>query len=173
MSPRVKVDGRQRLLEAAERLVLAGGVGRLSVEAVIREAGLSKGAFFHHFGSKDELLLGLVAGLAPPAPDLRTRVAAAFDGASGDRTRQRALVLAFIEAALVRPSLVKAARAAARDGLPAGGPREASLGDALVAQLALDGYWLNECLGGRPLNTRQRAALRGRLLALARRRRAG
>ena len=63
MSPRQKVSGRERLVDAAERLILAGGLGRVSVDSVIREAGLSKGAFFHHFPSKDDLLVAIIQRL--------------------------------------------------------------------------------------------------------------
>jgi TetR/AcrR family transcriptional repressor of nem operon len=49
------VDTRTGLLDAAERLVLAQGLSATSVEAIAREAGVTKGAFFHHFKSKDAL----------------------------------------------------------------------------------------------------------------------
>jgi TetR/AcrR family transcriptional repressor of nem operon len=54
------VDTRTGLLDAAERLVLAQGLSATSVEAIAREAGVTKGAFFHHFASKAALGLALV-----------------------------------------------------------------------------------------------------------------
>lgn len=46
---------RSRILDAAQRLVIDNGFAATSVDQVIREAGTSKGAFFHHFDSKLDL----------------------------------------------------------------------------------------------------------------------
>ena len=51
---------RERILDAAERLVLERGFAATSVDAVIAEASASKGGFFHHFRSKNELGLALL-----------------------------------------------------------------------------------------------------------------
>ncbi|MCE6952481.1 TetR/AcrR family transcriptional regulator [Cereibacter sphaeroides] len=48
-------DGRTRLLEAATRLIREQGFAATSVDAICREAGVTKGAFFHHFPSKQAL----------------------------------------------------------------------------------------------------------------------
>lgn len=47
---------RGRLLDAAVRTVERGGVSGLTLEAVAREAGVSKGGLLHHFRSKDALV---------------------------------------------------------------------------------------------------------------------
>ena len=46
---------REKILLAAQQLVLDFGFGGMSVDQVITEAGITKGAFFHHFKSKHEL----------------------------------------------------------------------------------------------------------------------
>jgi TetR/AcrR family transcriptional repressor of nem operon len=46
---------RQRILEAAQRLLLQYGYGGMSVDQVIGAADVTKGAFFHHFKSKNDL----------------------------------------------------------------------------------------------------------------------
>ena len=48
-------DARDRLLDAATKLVRERGYAATSVADLCAEAGVSKGAFFHHFASKDEL----------------------------------------------------------------------------------------------------------------------
>lgn len=48
-------DARQRLIETARSLVLERGYGGTTVDDVCRTAGLTKGAFFHHFKTKDDL----------------------------------------------------------------------------------------------------------------------
>ncbi len=45
---------RQRLLDAAERLVATRGCAGTSVEAIVKAAGVSSASFYEHFGSKEE-----------------------------------------------------------------------------------------------------------------------
>ena len=47
---------RARLIETAGQLFASRGYDGTSVDAIIRQAGVSKGAFYHHFSSKEELL---------------------------------------------------------------------------------------------------------------------
>ena len=53
---------RERILDAAEHLVIENGFAATSVDQVIRAAGTSKGAFFHHFDSKLDLARALTDG---------------------------------------------------------------------------------------------------------------
>ena len=48
-------SARDKLLEAAVRLVRAQGFSATGVEQLCAEAGVTKGAFFHHFASKEQL----------------------------------------------------------------------------------------------------------------------
>src|ERR1700687_4864909 len=50
-----KVGVRQKLLYAALSLIREKGYSSTSVDALCTEAGVTKGAFFHHFKSKDAL----------------------------------------------------------------------------------------------------------------------
>jgi AcrR family transcriptional regulator len=47
--------GRQQLLDAAREELLAGN-GHLDLSSLVRRAGLTTGAVYHHFGSKNGLL---------------------------------------------------------------------------------------------------------------------
>ncbi len=49
------LETRSLILDAAYRLFSSHGYGQTSVDAILGEAGLSKGAFYHHFASKEEL----------------------------------------------------------------------------------------------------------------------
>lgn len=59
MAPRQ--DSRKRLLDAALTVVRARGYSATRVEDICAEAGVTKGSFFHHFKSKDDLALAAVA----------------------------------------------------------------------------------------------------------------
>jgi TetR/AcrR family transcriptional regulator, transcriptional repressor for nem operon len=50
-----KGDARTRLLEAARDIVRQQGFAATSVDQLCRAAGVTKGAFFHHFPSKEAL----------------------------------------------------------------------------------------------------------------------
>jgi AcrR family transcriptional regulator len=58
LNPRTRDFARTRalLIETAGQLFASRGYDRTSVDAIIRQAGVSKGAFYHHFTSKEELL---------------------------------------------------------------------------------------------------------------------
>ncbi|WP_431981909.1 TetR/AcrR family transcriptional regulator [Streptomyces qinglanensis] len=51
-----RVPVPQRLLAAATRLFAEQGYDRTSVQEIVEAAGVTKGALYHYFGSKDDLL---------------------------------------------------------------------------------------------------------------------
>jgi TetR/AcrR family transcriptional repressor of nem operon len=53
-------ETRERILDGAERLVLDRGLAGTSIDEILAETGTSKGAFFHHFPSKNHLARALV-----------------------------------------------------------------------------------------------------------------
>jgi TetR/AcrR family transcriptional repressor of nem operon len=53
-------EARARLIEAARDLVRRRGFAATSVEDVCAAAGVTKGAFFHHFASKEALGVALI-----------------------------------------------------------------------------------------------------------------
>ena len=48
-------DTRERILDAAQTLVMTKGCSGAAVDGIITATGLTKGAFFHHFRSKGDL----------------------------------------------------------------------------------------------------------------------
>jgi TetR/AcrR family transcriptional regulator, transcriptional repressor for nem operon len=82
---------RRKLLDATLHVVRAQGYAGASVDDICREAGVTKGSFFHHYKSKDELAVaatehwtGLTGNLFASAPyqtiaDPRERVLAYID----------------------------------------------------------------------------------------------
>ena len=58
---KTKLDARTRLLDAALHRIRAQGYAATSVDDLCRDAGVTKGAFFHHFKSKVELAVAAAA----------------------------------------------------------------------------------------------------------------
>lgn len=65
-SPDVRTN---ELIDCAQRLFFERGYENTTVNDVIREAGLSKGAFYHYFASKEALLEALAARMARQSLD--------------------------------------------------------------------------------------------------------
>ena len=65
---------REQLMDAAERVFRARGVGHASLAEVADAAGVTRGAIYHHFASKAELFEAMLERAEMP-------IDAAFDGA--------------------------------------------------------------------------------------------
>jgi AcrR family transcriptional regulator len=48
---------RDRILEAAYELFARNGIQAIGVDEIIRRSGVAKASFYHHFASKDDLVL--------------------------------------------------------------------------------------------------------------------
>jgi len=55
-------ETQTKILESAIKLFSSNGFNKASVDDICAEAGISKGAFYHHFKSKQELFLALLDG---------------------------------------------------------------------------------------------------------------
>jgi TetR/AcrR family transcriptional repressor of nem operon len=55
--PEHKLETHQKIVKDASRRVRAEGLNGAAVAAVMKDAGLTHGGFYKHFGSKDDLLL--------------------------------------------------------------------------------------------------------------------
>ncbi|MFE0651224.1 TetR/AcrR family transcriptional regulator [Streptomyces sp. NPDC059534] len=93
-------DARERILTAAEALLLSRGYSALGVAEICAAAGVPKGSFYYFFASKEELALAVVdehwagrragweralAADVPPLARLRRLYAYAEDGLRADR----------------------------------------------------------------------------------------
>ena len=95
--PRDGAPTRDRILNAAETLVLERGFGATTVDAVLAAAETTKGAFFHHFPSKAALGRALVERYA--AADLAhlDELIAGAEATSDDAAEQLVEFLALFE----------------------------------------------------------------------------
>ena len=81
----------QKLLDAAVHVIRSKGYSAARVEDICAEAGLTKGAFFHHFESKEACAIAAAAHFAANADAL-------FDAAPYSRLPDpRARVLGYVD----------------------------------------------------------------------------
>ncbi|MGE0544653.1 MAG: TetR family transcriptional regulator [Dehalococcoidia bacterium] len=176
---RGSTETRLAILQAADRLVRAEGVAHLTLEAVARAAGVSKGGLLYHFPSKDALIAGMLGRLldvfeadierqrvADTGPVtgrwLRAYVRASF--ALPDE--EIAVGSALLAAVATDPELMLPARRrfeAWQDRAAADGVDPAI---ATVIRLAADGQWFADLFGLAPPGGQRRRDVLERLLQL-------
>ena len=64
MPIKTRGDTRQKLLDAAQELVNHQGFAATSVDQILERVGVTKGAFFHHFRTKNDLARALIERFA-------------------------------------------------------------------------------------------------------------
>ncbi|MBF6355736.1 TetR/AcrR family transcriptional regulator [Nocardia higoensis] len=89
---RAESDTRERLLSAAEQLLLESGYEKVSIRAVCTAAEVNPAAVHYHFGSKDALVVAL----------LQSRLAPLWES-SMDGLAQRSATVAECVAAVIEP----------------------------------------------------------------------
>jgi AcrR family transcriptional regulator len=162
---------RDRLLDAAEELAAAQGATSLTLDAVARTAGVSKGGLLHHFPTKEALLEAMlqrhidrvdarVAALQRARPDCEQNPLLAHVLALLETLPAKPAVgAALIAASASDPTLMQpcrqqyAATLASLESLPCGFERAATL------LLAVDGLVLGELIHVSPLTPEQRARI--------------
>jgi AcrR family transcriptional regulator len=65
---------RNKILESAQRMVYTKGYEGLSIQDILADQQISKGAFYHYFSSKQALLEALIDHLADQALELLTPI---------------------------------------------------------------------------------------------------
>lgn len=63
-------ETRQKILEAADRLIQMKGLARVTTRDIARETGLSEGALYRHFAHKEEILFAAVGRHLPALFDV-------------------------------------------------------------------------------------------------------
>jgi len=67
-SPQHAVQTRARIVESARRLFNRHGFEQVTIDQIMASADLTRGAFYHHFRSKDELYASAVASFVTCNP---------------------------------------------------------------------------------------------------------
>jgi AcrR family transcriptional regulator len=87
-------ERRAQLLDVARRLFGTSGYHQVSMDAVAREAGVTKPILYDHFPSKHDLYLAL---LDTDLTSLHDKVRSALDAPTGNRERIRASFRAYFD----------------------------------------------------------------------------
>ncbi|WP_067169982.1 TetR/AcrR family transcriptional regulator [Microtetraspora niveoalba] len=171
---------RDRILDAAERMLVEGGADAIRLDAVAARAEVSKGGLLHHFRSKQALVEGVLerlverfeAELPPPGAEpgafTRAWLDAAIPGADVPAREHGDQVSVALLAGLsggpevlgvLRGCYERWQRRIADDGLD---PVTATL-----VRLAVDGWWMARLLDLAPPRDDLHVRVRERLAAMA------
>jgi AcrR family transcriptional regulator len=169
-------DGKNRIIEAAQRLISAQGVDKTSMRAIAEEAGITTGAIYYYYKSKEELLYDVMdyamsitatlikrrrestASQEDLLEEIYSQVTQRLTGESARRLRfylayQAALGEGELRKKFVRDYLAQADRTAELFNFVFGLPPQAQ--DrclAVIMVAALDGINLQQFVGALPVN---------------------
>jgi AcrR family transcriptional regulator len=176
--PRGRPSTREAMLDAAQTVVLEQGATRLTLDAVARQAGASKGGILYNFPTKQALLKALVerlvehnrnahAATTSTMPESPTRSLQAYvmNSVRAPDTDDK-ISGALLAALTAEPGLLKpvadyfgARFAQLTEELP--------LEHAAIVHLATEGLWILELLQISPFSPRQRSRVVEHLLRMA------
>ncbi len=97
---RSREQTRQRLLDAALQIIARNGFERATIDEIVREAGFSKGAFYVHFESKEDLFWEMLRQRIEARKEILRH---AIDPSIGIAENQRRLLKAFFDAPASEP----------------------------------------------------------------------
>ena len=86
--PRDGTATREKILDAAEECVLDRGFAGTSVDAILEVADISRGTFFYHFATKDDMARALIRRYADEDMKLAEKFIAQAEGLSRDPVQQ-------------------------------------------------------------------------------------
>ncbi|CAG7599512.1 HTH-type transcriptional regulator BetI [Paenibacillus solanacearum] len=153
-----------RVLAAASAIVKHRGVEKLTLEAVAKEAGVSKGGLLYHFPNKEALLEGLVHYVTSDfASDVQQRVENAPAASAGtwsrayleqtiaDMKEQRGISAALIVALFANPDLLSQLQEQYADWQRNFENDGIDPVNSTIVRLVADGLWFSEVFGlGKP-----------------------
>ncbi|HEY6643707.1 TetR/AcrR family transcriptional regulator [Povalibacter sp.] len=170
---------RERVIEAAERVVAEVGAARLTLDAVAQSAGVSKGGLLYHFPSKESLLVALahryvdsIHGCIAAARDgvgkgPAQELKACVQGILGSERCMRAMTSVLLATAANDLKLLEVIRERMAEHLREIEASSSDFARAAVVTLAVDGLMMREALRISPFSVEQRAQVVDKLLELA------
>jgi AcrR family transcriptional regulator len=182
MSTGTTLSTRDKILEAAEDVVLTDGVVCLTLEKAAVRAGLSKGGVLYHFRSKEALVAAMVERLSErfeeglrehrarrpePGSFARAYVEECFaEPVTADEIRGERVGAALLAAIASQPELLATLRTSFAGWQAELETDSVDPVDATIARFAADGLWLCELFGIDAVTPQMRDAVRTRLLEM-------
>jgi AcrR family transcriptional regulator len=175
-------NSKNRILDAAERVVLDQGAAHLTLDAVAHQASISKGGLLYNFPGKENLIRGMVARLTErfdaelerrahedanvAGRHTRAYVDVCFPAPAALSAQHDAVCAGLLAAVVTNPSLLEPLRDSAI-------AMQAKLSDdgidpvvATIVRLAVDGLWMSDLFGVDPMDENMRTQVLDRLRAL-------
>jgi AcrR family transcriptional regulator len=167
---RGRPSSREAMLDAAQQVVLEGGAGKLTLDAVARRAGVSKGGVMYNFPTKEALLKAMVerlvehnrhahASITASLPDRPGRSLKAYVMNSAQALDVDDKVSGALLAALNSDPALLAPVAEYFRGRFARIAADVPFERAALVYLATEGLWTQELLQLSPFTPRQRMQL--------------
>ena len=173
-------NARERIIDAAEQVVIELGARHLTFDAVASKAGVSRGGLLYHFPDKQALLKGMLDRLVERSTESRIRkraelaegmereiVAHVLSFSEEDKRTKRAGTAALFALGAHDPGLLAPMKKEYRklmDNVTRNGLR---FERAAVIALATDGLRLLELLSLSPFNKEERSRILEEILFLA------
>ncbi len=167
---RGRPNSREAMLDAAQDVVLEGGAGKLTLDAVARRAGVSKGGVMYNFPTKEALLKAMVERVVEHNRHAHAQVTASLPDRPGRSLKAyvmnsvRALdvddrVSGALLAALNSDRALLVPVAEYFNGRFAKLTQDVPFEQAALVYLATEGLWMQELLQLSPFTARQRAQM--------------
>jgi len=170
LKTRGRPNSREAMLDAAQDVVLEGGAGKLTLDAVAKRAGVSKGGVMYNFPTKEALLKAMIERLVEHNRHAHAQVTAGLPDRPGRSLKAyvlnsvRALdvddrVSGALLAALNSDRALLAPVAEYFSGRFARLVQDVPFEQAALVYLATEGLWTQELLQLSPFTARQRAQM--------------
>jgi AcrR family transcriptional regulator len=173
-------NARERIIDAAEQVVIERGARHLTFDAVALKAVVSRGGLLYHFPDKEALLKGMLDRLLERAKESRAKkraelaegtereiVAHVLSSLEKDDKAERARAAALLASGAHDPGLLAPIKKEYRtlmDDVTGNGLR---FERAAVIALATDGLRLLELLSVSPFNKKERSSIVEEMISLA------
>lgn len=175
---------QNRILDAAELIVLRDGVARLTLDAVASEVQMSKGGLLYHFKSKEDLIIGMIRRLADQYDEQVLQLESEDPCANGRKLRAMLrvsfpespseaacnadrLCAGLLAAVATNRSLLEPIHERGRQLHTYIAKEAKDPVTAMIVHYAADGIWLNELFGSPSLESNLREKVVKRLVEMS------
>lgn len=167
----------QQILQAALNVAAEKGAGKVTLDAVAKASGLSKGGLLYHFPSKEALIAAMVQHLLEDAEQNRLQLAEQEPSVLVSLLKARELfsrqitgntAMAILAAAAEQPALLQPLQQHNSKVLAEVFAEQSHTEEAMLLMVASEGLIFQELLNISPFNRQQKATLEHYMIKRAR-----